>query len=43
MYKANQDFIEYLKSEGYSFIDLGTGGATDFSAFYSMEISKIFE
>lgn len=43
MYKANQDFIEYLKSEGYTFIDLGTGGATDYSAFYSMEINKIFE
>jgi hypothetical protein len=43
MYRANQDFIEYLKSEGYTFIDLGTGGATDFSVFYSMEISKIFD
>lgn len=42
MYKANQDFIEFLKSEGYTFIDLGSGGATDLSVFYSMEIDKIF-
>jgi ribose 5-phosphate isomerase RpiB len=42
MYKANQDFIEFLKSEGYTFIDLGSDGATDLSVFYSMEIDKIF-
>ncbi len=42
MYKANQDFIDFLKSEGYTFIDLGDGGATDLSVFYIMEIGKIF-
>lgn len=43
LYKANKEFIKKLKSEGYTFIDLGHGGfPPGTSAFYDLELEEIF-
>lgn len=43
-FKANKQFIEDLKIQGYTFIDLGHAGfPPSNSAFYDMELNEIFD
>jgi hypothetical protein len=42
LYKANEKFIKDLKAQGYTFIDLGSGNATQKSVFYDLELDEIF-